>query len=179
MSASIDSQLDQATRIRKATPDDFEIVLAVVHDSTRRVQELGFQQWRLYLTDAGIQSVRERVASAHGEEVYLVERGGKAIGTFSLEWFDEEHWAERGTDGRAGYTHMLAVHRDAKGERLGERMMAWIERTIAARGREFSRLDCWAGSPFLGPYYTRLGYVAQAVHGGKNGATLFERRVAT
>lgn len=178
MRSEIDYSLDEQTTVRRASLDDFDTVLRVVHDATRRVQELGFPQWRLYLTEPGIRSVRDRVVSAHGEEVMLVERAGQAIGTFSVEWRDEEYWAERGSDGRAGYTHMLAVHRDAKGDRLGEAMMAWIERYIAARGREFSRLDCWAGSPFLGRYYSRLGYIAQACHGGRNGATLFEKRVS-
>jgi ribosomal protein S18 acetylase RimI-like enzyme len=177
MSRQIDCGLDERTTIRRAGVEDFQTVLAVVHDATRRVQEKGFAQWRLYLTDRGIASVQARIASANGEEVYLVERAGRAIGCVSLEWQDQEYWAERGLDGKAGYTHMLAVHRDAKREGLGEKMMAWVERAIAARGREFSRLDCWAGSPYLCGYYLRLGYVAQAVHGGKNGAMLFEKRV--
>ncbi len=72
---------------------------------------------------------------------------------------------------------MLSVHRDVRHQRLGERMIRWAERLIAARGRQSCRLDCWAGSPFLGEYYRRLGYGLAGQHGGANGSLLFEKVV--
>ena len=178
MRASTDgNRLDDCTTLRRASAADFDAVLAVVHDATRRVQELGYPQWRLYLTEPGIAQVRDAVKGVDGAEVYLAERDGRPIGTFRVQWHDHECWADRGLDGTAGYVHMLAVHRDAKHEGLGERMLARAERLIAARGREFCRLDCWCRSPFLTTYYPRLGYVVQQVDGVPVGVMNFEKPV--
>src|SRR5436309_11476513 len=161
MDGQIDFRLDERTTIRRASAADFDAVLAVVHDATRRVQELGYAQWRLYLTDEGTRQVRNAVESVNGAEVYLAERDGRAVGTFRIQWSDRDCWGDRGEDGTAGYVHMLAVQREARHEGLGERMLACAERMIAGRGREFCRLDCWCRSPFLTSYYPRLGYVVQ------------------
>src|SRR5687768_6612160 len=135
--------------IARASADDVDAVLEVVQDATRRMQEKGLSQWRLYLTDAGIDRVRRRLAGASGEEVYLVRRtrDGRPIGAVSIEWSDREYWSDRGEDGLAGYVHMLCVHRRARGIRLGERLVRFVEQLIASRGRSLARLDCWAASP--------------------------------
>jgi ribosomal protein S18 acetylase RimI-like enzyme len=179
MSGQIESRLDDRTTIRRATAADFDAVLAVVHDATRRVQEKGFPQWKLYLTDAGVGQVRDAVSGVNGTEVYLAERDGKPVGTFRIQWSDGDCWADVGHDGRAGYIHMLAIHRVAKGEALGERMLAWAERRVAQAGREFARLDCWCRSPFLPTYYPRLGYVERKIDGVTKGVMNFEKAVRT
>jgi ribosomal protein S18 acetylase RimI-like enzyme len=180
MNQQIESRLDEnGTTIRRASQADFDAVLEVVHDATRRVQEKGYPQWRLYLTDEGMAQVRDAVAGVNGAEVYLVERHGRAIGTFRIQWSDRECWGERGDDGTAGYIHMVAVHRAAKGQALGERMIARAERLIAARGRRFARLDCWCRSPFLTTYYPRLGYLVQQVDGAPKGVMNFQKAVRT
>jgi protein-tyrosine phosphatase len=163
----------------RALPEDFDAVLEVVQDSTRRMQENGLTQWRLYLTDAGVARVRRRVEGAAGEEVYLVHSAthDRPIGAVSIEWSDREYWAERGDDGLAGYIHMLCVHRIARGTGLGERIVRRAEELIASRGRTFARIDCWAASPFLPAYYERLGYERRGVQGGPNGALLMEKRL--
>jgi hypothetical protein len=56
-------------------------------------------------------------------------------------------------------------------------MLAWAERLIARRGREFCRLDCWCRSPFLTTYYPRLGYVVRQVEGAPKGVMNFEKAV--
>ena len=153
--------LDDGLVVRRATTADLEHVLTVVHDATRRVQEKGFDMWRLYLTDVGLAQVRRRLAGADGEEMHLVvrETDGQPLGAFAIEWSDREIWGHaRGGDGRAGYVHTLSVHRLARGTGLGERMMTVAERMIAARGREVFRLDCRRRSEFLRGYYARLGF---------------------
>jgi len=173
----LDGKLDERTTIRRAGVADFEAVLAVVHDATRRVQEKGYPQWRLYLTDEGFAQVRDAVDGVNDTEVYLAERDGRAVGTFRVQWSDHDCWGATGTDGAAGYVHMLAIHRVAKGEALGERMLAWAERRIAQNGRDFARLDCWNKSPFLTVYYPRLGYVARQIDGAPIGVLNFEKAV--
>src|SRR5262249_39710819 len=110
-------------------------------------------------------------------ECYLAERDSRAIGAFRIQWSDGDCWAAVGHDGLAGYVHMLAVHRIAKGEALGERMLAWAERRIAQAGRGFARLDCWCRSPFLPSYYPRLGFVQRKVDGVPKGVMNFEKAV--
>ena len=174
------ARVDRETTMRRATLGDFDAVLEVVQDSTRRMQEKGLQQWKLYLTDAGVQRVRTRVAGASGQDVYLARRDAddRAVGAVSIEWADREYWGARGIDGRAGYIHMLAIHRLARGLGLGERIVRWAEQLIAARGRRFARLDCWAASTFLPAYYERLGYTCVDQVGGPNGSCLFEKPVS-
>ena len=163
----------------RATLADLDAVLVVVQDSTRRMQEKGLSQWRLYLTDAGEPRIRRRVEGAASEEVYLFKRPSDdhAVGVVSIEWTDHEYWGDRGVDDLAGYIHMLAVHRLARGTCLGERIVAWAERLVASRGRPLARLDCWAGSPFLPGYYERLGYARVGHVGSANGSILMEKRV--
>jgi GNAT superfamily N-acetyltransferase len=163
----------------RASAEDFDAVLEVVQDATRRMQENGLTHWRLYLTDAGVRQVQRRVAGAAGEEVYLARRAddGRAVGAVSIEWSDREYWSDRGDDGLAGYVHMLCVHRLARGTGLGEQILQWAEQLITSRGRALARLDCWAASPFLPQYYERLGYARQGIKGGPNGALLMEKRV--
>lgn len=165
--------------MRRASTADFAAVLDVVQDSTRRMQEKGISQWRLYLTEAGVARVRRRVEGAAGEEVYLArgEAHARPVGAVSVEWIDHEYWAERGQDGLAGYIHMLCVHRVARGTGIGERIMRWAEELIASRGRTFARLDCWAASTFLPSYYERLGYERVGAIGGANGSLLMQKRV--
>lgn len=169
---------DHVTIVR-ATPDDLERVLGVVHDSTRRVQELGFAVWRLYLTEEGTDQVRARVNGDGGAEVYLAVRAsdGRAVGTFALVWGDPEMWGEaRGNDGRAGYVHTLAVHREAKHQRLGEHLLGTAEGLVAEHGMKVLRLDCWRRSEFLRAYYARLGFRA-VEEDEKQGILLWEKRV--
>ena len=177
MHDQIEWRLDARTTLRRADADDFDAVLAVVHDATQRVQEKGYPQWKLYLSDEGIAQVRNAVDGVDSTEVYLAERGECAVGTFRVQWVDRDCWADAGEDGRAGYVHILAVHRTAKGEALGERMLAWAERHIARRGRDFCRLDCWGRSPFLTTYYPRLGYAVRQIDGAPKGVVNFEKAV--
>jgi ribosomal protein S18 acetylase RimI-like enzyme len=180
MSADAKIFLDDGLRVRRATTADFDQVLAVVHDATRRVQEKGFDMWRLYLTDEGLAQVRRRLAGASGEEMYLVVRktGDQPLGAFAVEWSDRDIWGDaRGSDGRAGYVHTLSVHRAARGTGLGERMMRLAERIIAARGRELVRLDCWRRSEFLRGYYARLGFTI-VEDDVEQGILLWEKRLS-
>ena len=166
--------------MRRATAAETDAVLEVVRDASLRMQEKGLAQWRLYLTDAGAQRVRRRVAGAGGEEVYLARRvtDDGAVGVVSIEWSDREYWGDRGADGLAGYIHMLAVHRLARGTGLGERMVRWSELLIRTRGRSLARLDCWAASAVLPGYYERLGFRRVEQTGGPNGSLLMEKRVS-
>ena len=155
------SPLDSDIELRRATPDDLARVTAVVHDATRRMQEKGFHMWRLYLTEVGAAQIRRRVFGDGGAAAYLATRraDGCDVGVFGLEWSDPEIWGDvRGNDGRAGYVHMLAVHRIARGTGLGERLLRHAESLIAARGRPLFRLDCWRGSEFLKSFYPRVGF---------------------
>src|SRR3954471_6352343 len=98
MDEPIDWRLDEKTSVRPASAADFDAVLAVVHDATRRVQEMGYPQWKLYLTDAGIAQVRDAVNGVDGAETYLVERDNRAVGTFRVQWHDHDCWGDRGDD---------------------------------------------------------------------------------
>ena len=163
--------------LRRATPEDLDVVLAIVRDAARRTVEKGLPDWRRYLTPAGFRLVQDRVNGVGDVEAYLAsrERDGRAVGVFSVHWSDRHNWDARGEDGLAGYIHMLAVHRDAKGAKLGRRMVAMAEKVIVRRGRELARLDCGADNVFLCDYYRSLSYRPRGIKYAPHACMRFEK----
>jgi ribosomal protein S18 acetylase RimI-like enzyme len=170
------AHVEGQAKMRRAAKEDADVVVAIVQDAASWLKQRGSTQWRLYLGEKGARHIRNRVAGADGSEVYLAMRNSVPVGTFSLQWDDPNCWDDRGVDGRAGYLHMLAVHRVARGTALGRIMLDFATRTIASRGRELIRLDCWAGNPALCDYYLKLGFTHVGYKGGRIGLAQFEKR---
>jgi len=163
--------------LRRATPDDLDGVLTIVRDASRRLEEKGLPDWRRYLTPAGFRHVQDRVNGLNDVEVYLAWREGDEtpVGVFSIEWSDRQYWDAIGEDGQAGYIHMLAVHRSARGSGVGRQMVGLAEKLIARRGRRFARLDCGAYNAFLCGYYRALGYRSRGIKHAPHAVMRFEK----
>jgi ribosomal protein S18 acetylase RimI-like enzyme len=175
----LDDAGDDAITIRRATLADLNRVRAVVHDATRRVQEKGYPECRLYFTEKGEGYIRARVRGDGGQVTYLATRNcdGRDVGVYTLSWDDVKHWGDTlGNDGRAGYVHMLNVHRDAARTGVGARLLRHAESLIAAALRPLVRIDCWNGNPFLLAYYARAGF-APAAHQLRADLVLWEKAV--
>ena len=57
---------------------------------------------------------RRRIADRIGHgEMYLARLAGQTLGTFALQWLDEEVWGDVPED--AGYVHALAENRGSNG----------------------------------------------------------------
>ena len=166
--------------VRRATLADLDRVRAVVHDATRRVQEKGFPECNLYLTEKGEARILARVRGDDGAETYLATRtsDGQDVGVYTLHWHDAKHWGDRrGNDAQAGYLNMLSVHRTARTTGLGQQLIRHAESLIAASGRMFLRLYCWDESVFLLDYYQRLGFARAANQPRDQDVILWQKRV--
>ena len=134
----------------------------------------GIKQWRP--SEFTIQTLHRILAS--GGEVYLARREGVPAGGFTLQWEDVTPWGERAPN--AGYLHALCVRRADAGTGLGAALLDYAGVRVAATGRAWLRLDCWAGNDVLRAYYEGLGFRPRGVTGvttEKDGyeVALFER----
>jgi ribosomal protein S18 acetylase RimI-like enzyme len=142
--------------IRRAGPEEFDDVFAVVHEAAKWLESRGIPQWRFFLTDAGRDFVRDRIGS--GETYLVFDSSHQPIATFRLQWSDQEIWGPRGLDGQAGYVHGLAVRRHAAGAGLGLKLLDLASDLIARNSRPLVRLDCMAANPPLCDFYRRAGF---------------------
>ncbi len=162
--------MDEELEIRQARPADIGPVIAILEDAAQRAASKGMAMWPLEFPRQPVAEAIER------REVYLAVLNRQAVGTLTLQWSDRLIWGDMPDD--AGYVHKLAVRRAYAGRQLGRRLLEWAERTVAAAGKQYVRLDCLALNPVLRDYYERAGYVyrgeAQAT-GWR--ASLYEKRV--
>ena len=134
-----------------AVLEDVAEVRALVAEVTTWLLDRGIRQW----TEApSAEYLQEKVRR---RELYVARYGGQIVGVLSLHWADPETWGARPDD--AGYVHNLAVHRGFAGPEVGRHLLGWAESQVAAAGRPYLRLDCWAENPALIHYYEQAGYV--------------------
>jgi ribosomal protein S18 acetylase RimI-like enzyme len=88
--------------------------------------------------------------------MYLAELAGYPVGTFALQWSDEETWGDVPDD--AGYVHGLAIRRDFAVRGLGREVLRRAENLAVASGKKYLRLDCMAENNALNEYYERAGF---------------------
>ncbi len=114
---------NEGIRIRRATPDDVDFMLAVVtHEDVQPF--LG----------ARTAFDRERL----GEEVQRQEREPEAFGRFVIEVLDDGEWRRAGTMGfeltsehnRIAHLERLAVHPDFRGRRLADAAARMFQRYL-------------------------------------------------
>jgi ribosomal protein S18 acetylase RimI-like enzyme len=156
--------------VRRCQARDLAAVATLLDEATVWVGERGYEQWPLPFP-------REEVAAAIDRgEVYLAELDGDVVATVTLLWDDPTYWGERPPD--AAYVHKLAVSRACSGQRIGQAIVEWADRTAAAAGRDFLRLDCLRDNPGIRAYYERLGFEHRGdlVVNGR-GMSIYERRV--
>jgi GNAT superfamily N-acetyltransferase len=147
-------------------------VAALLDEATTWVGERGYEQWPLPFPEEEITAAIER------GEVYVAELDGDTVATVTLLWDDPIYWPDEPAD--AAYVHKLAVSRACAGQRIGQDIVEWADRTAATAGRDFLRLDCLRDNPGIRAYYERLGFEHRGdlfVNG--RGMSIYERRVHT
>jgi len=82
---------------------------------------------------------------------YTVEIDKRIVGTFLIRWTDEDIWGE--DDGKAGYIHHLAIHRDYGSMGLGNELINWAQHLMKKNNKMYIRLDCVAKNELLNQYY--------------------------
>jgi GNAT superfamily N-acetyltransferase len=147
-------------------------VAALLDEATVWVGERGYEQWPLPFPEEEIAAAIER------GEVYVAELDGAAVATVTLLWDDSMYWPDKPPDGV--YVHKLAVSRACAGQRIGQAIVEWADRTAAAAGRAFLRLDCLRDNPGIRAYYERLGFEHRGdLVVNERDMSIYERRVHT
>ena len=141
--------------IARAGAADYDGVMTILREAADWISARGNPPWNHWYMAAGERILRDRLAH---HEVYLARRDDVAVGTVTIQWNDAETWGERGLDGQAGYIHGIAISRNVGGMRVGEQLLEWAVETIAARGRQFARLDTIASNVALCRYYGQHGF---------------------
>ena len=158
--------------VRRCQAKDVAAVAALLDEATTWVGERGYEQWPLPFPEEEITAAIER------GEVYVAELEGDTVATVTLLWDDPIYWPHKPAD--AAYVHKLAVSRACAGHRIGQDIVEWADRTAAAAGRDFLRLDCLRDNPGIRAYYERLGFEHRGdlfVNGRE--MSIYERRVHT
>jgi ribosomal protein S18 acetylase RimI-like enzyme len=172
----LDSKAGTLTIVRAGLAD-YDAVMAILREAADWISACGNPPWNHWYMDAGERILRERLAR---HEVYLARRDDVSVGTVTIQWNDAETWGDHGLDGSAGYIHAIAIARSVGGMRVGERLLEWAVDTIAARGRQFVRLDAIAVNAVLCSYYEQRGFRSigtATLFGGMYTARLFEREL--
>ena len=158
--------------IRRCQARDAAAVASLLDEATVWVGQRGHEQWPLPFPRVEIAAAIER------GEVYVAELDGNVAATVTLLWDDPTYWGERPAD--AAYVHKLAVSRACAGQRIGQAIVEWADRTAADAGREFLRLDCLRDNPGIRTYYERLGFQHRGdlLVNGRD-MSIYERRVHT
>lgn len=163
--------------IARATSADYDAIMAILREAADWISARGAPPWKHWYADVGVRILRDRIEH---HEVYLASCDAVPVATLTIQWDDAETWGERGLDGTAGYIHAIAITRTVGGLRVGERLLEWAVHQIAARGRQFARLDTIASNAVLCRYYGEHGFQALetvTLFGGMYTARLFEREV--
>jgi ribosomal protein S18 acetylase RimI-like enzyme len=157
--------------VREARPGDLDAVLSILEDAAQWMVRQGLPGWT-----PGAFSRRRIAEIMNRGEMYLASLAGQAVGTFALQWSDEETWGKVPND--AGYIHGLAIRRDFAGRGLGRELLGWTENRVFRSGKQYLRLDCTAENDALNAYYRRAGfdYRGRAVVRGLE-VSLYEKRV--
>ncbi|MDQ3862993.1 MAG: GNAT family N-acetyltransferase [Actinomycetota bacterium] len=125
--------------------------MSILEEASWWLLSRGIDQWT-----PGSFSRRRIAGRIEAGEMYLAEIAGQAVGTFALQWSDEETWSRVPDD--AGYVHGLAIRRDYSGVGVGRELLRRAESLAAKSGKRYLRLDCVAENRGLNDYYQRAGF---------------------
>ncbi len=90
------------------------------------------------------------------DSTFLVLINANLAGTVALEWNDNA-W-EDDQENKAGYIHRLAIADGFHGQQLGKQIIDWVAKQVAAKGRNYLRLDCNVANSNLCAYYENQGF---------------------
>jgi GNAT superfamily N-acetyltransferase len=157
--------------VREAGLVHLDAVLSVLEDAALWMGRKEIEGW----TPASFSRRRIEDLIERGE-IYVALLAARVVGTFALQWSDEETWGTVPDD--AGYVHGLAVRRELAGMGVGRELLGWTENRVHMSGRKYLRLDCVAANKALNEYYLRagFGYRGRALVRGLE-VSLFEKRV--
>ncbi len=152
--------------VRAAQPEDVDRLQAIREEVAIDLLQRGIP-WNPNATR------REHLESwvAQGA-LWVATISDEPLGMVAVWWSDPAgYWPKADL---AAYLHDLMMSPTLRGERMGERLLAWAESFVRGRGRRWLRLDCDAANDRLRRYYEEAGYEHVGIHAG---AALFQKRL--
>lgn len=137
-------------RIRKATAADKSVIAEILREAAQYKLARGDHTWPERFGDRAIDHFVDDITT------YIAYIGEEPVGTFGIDWSDEEFWGERSAEG--AYLHKIALKEGVHGRGLGKTLIDYAAAETARRGRRFLRLDCSADNAGLCAYYEKLGF---------------------
>lgn len=141
---------------RKATPDDIEGILGMVHDAIDAMERDGIFQWdHLYPTKEDFQE------DADESQLYVGLANGQIAVVYTLnQTYDKEYekgkWKHK--DETFYVVHRLCVSPDFQNKGIAKSTLLHIEQQLQEWGVHAIRLDVFSKNPFALRLYKSLGY---------------------
>jgi GNAT superfamily N-acetyltransferase len=144
--------MESPINIRQATPQDAEVVLDILAEAARWLEQSGMPLWR------GGELAPAQIAADVAAGLYcLALCGGDPAGTARFQLQDPIFWPDA-PEQDAAYIHRLAVRRRYAGCGVSTALLrSAVERTRGL-GRRYLRLDCEESRPRLRATYESFGF---------------------
>lgn len=144
------------TQIRKATLEDVDRLIKLVHDCISAMRAMGIDQWDDVYPD---RRTVERDVAAGTLEVLYDSQG--ILACITLDQSMDPMW--QGLDWTADSEPAVAVHRlmvdpAVQGRGCARLLMAHAEEGARRQGFRSIRLDCFLQNPRAMSFYSSLGY---------------------
>lgn len=145
--------------VDQASPDELPLVLELLDEAARWLNERGIKQWPARFTGAEdwrIERIRAYIDNGH---TWLVRINTTAVATFTLSAADPDYadgWPDGPDTGL--YIYRMATHREFAGHDIGDHILNWSSTRATALGYHWLRLDCHRDNPDLQDYYKARGF---------------------
>jgi GNAT superfamily N-acetyltransferase len=148
-----------------ATENDVDAVIATLNEGIEHKLKHDDHSW-----GSEGWSEQEVLLDMKTSSVYLVHRPSsngqnELVGTFALQWIDEQSWGEwqkrhgeTADQPKAAMVHRLTLAEGMHGQDLGAKMLDLAAQEVKKAGREFLRLDCSADDKPLCERYESFGF---------------------
>ncbi|MFF5265325.1 GNAT family N-acetyltransferase [Actinomadura viridis] len=161
-------------KIRAATTDDVDAVIALRIESEAWLHSAGIQQW--VDRARGVRNIRDGIAAGN---TYVVEHESTVVASLTLAGPDPDFWTDADIPSSALYLYKFMIGSPHRGTGLGSRLLDWACDQARQRQKLWLRLDCWRENKALQRYYMQHGFqhVRTVVVAGRGSGALFQRPV--
>ncbi len=145
--------------VDQASPDELPLVLELLDEAARWLNQRGIKQWPARFTGAEdwrIERIRAYIENGH---TWLVRINAIAVATFTLSAADPDYadgWPDGPDTGL--YIYRMAIRREFAGHDIGGHILDRSSARAAALGYRWLRLDCHRDNLALQGYYTAHGF---------------------
>lgn len=146
---------------RKAEVLEIDTALTLLKQAAQTLAQKGLKQWAYWTTPPQEKVDWVKAGFANGEFYFVENEAKQVMAMFRLLNEDILYWGQMVEEAR--YIHSLVVHKDFAGNKLGQRIVAELEKQTVAEGVNLLRLDCDATNAQLCQYYINQGFIQVGV----------------